>query len=103
MEWPEWEILDYVADDAYEKATGEEDGLWRVLEERGIDLPINPDPEDDGIDEGQTRRARRLPRLSAAFPPADTEEGALSMEDFINERRAKMGRRNVPTPPLPNV
>ncbi|WP_181871107.1 DUF4240 domain-containing protein [Sphaerisporangium album] len=88
---PEWEILDYVADDAYERATGEKDGLWRVLEERGIDLPVNPAPDDDGVDEGQAQRARSLPRLSQAFPPADTTEGALSMEDVLDRHLAKVG------------
>ncbi|MEU9886933.1 DUF4240 domain-containing protein [Sphaerisporangium sp. NPDC051011] len=65
---PEWEILDYVANDAYERVTGEEYGLWRVLEERGIDLPRNPAPADDGIEGGQAEHARYLPRLCAAFP-----------------------------------
>ncbi|WP_214415271.1 DUF4240 domain-containing protein [Sphaerisporangium fuscum] len=65
LEPPEWELLDYVADEAYERATGEEDGLARTLEEQGIELPINPEPPDDDPDAGQSISARKLPLLAA--------------------------------------
>lgn len=36
--WPEWELLNlnYVARNAYERATGEEDGLDNALEAQGL-------------------------------------------------------------------
>jgi hypothetical protein len=70
-EAPQWEALDYVAEDAYARATGADDGLSRLLEERGIDLPVNPEPADDGLPGSQAERARGLPRLSRLFPDED--------------------------------
>jgi hypothetical protein len=35
-EWPEWELLNYVARNAYERATGQEDGLDNALEAQGL-------------------------------------------------------------------
>ncbi|MCT9933450.1 DUF4240 domain-containing protein [Planotetraspora sp. A-T 1434] len=69
-EWeePQWEVLDYVAERAYERVTGEEDGLANALWRRGIDLAVNPEPPDDGLPGGQAERAGRLPRLSRLFP-----------------------------------
>ena len=72
-EWqePQWEALDYVAEDAYERATGGEQALADVLEERGIELAVDPSPPDDDLPGGQAEHASRLPRLSALFPDED--------------------------------
>ncbi|MFJ6569114.1 DUF4240 domain-containing protein [Streptomyces sp. NPDC091292] len=67
--WPEWESLDYVAAEAFELLTGEEDGLEAALEAEGVDLPCNPEPEGEHGDAGNGEEAaRRLPRLSRMFP-----------------------------------
>ncbi|MFF9348180.1 DUF4240 domain-containing protein [Streptomyces sp. NPDC014734] len=70
-EWPDAEALDYVAGEAFDLATGEEDGFEGALEAAGLDLPCCPEPDDaewDVADAGEV--ARRLPRLSRMFPPA---------------------------------
>ncbi|MFF2846540.1 DUF4240 domain-containing protein [Streptomyces sp. NPDC058001] len=67
--WPEWESLDYVAGEAFEELTGEEDGLEDALEAEGIELPCNPEPEGETWDvRNSAEAARRLPRLSRMFP-----------------------------------
>lgn len=65
-EWPEWELLNYVARNAYERATGEEDGLDNALEAQGLHRICDAAPQDDPWnydDPGQ--RLARLPRLTA--------------------------------------
>ncbi|WP_433825406.1 DUF4240 domain-containing protein [Actinoplanes sp. CA-015351] len=60
-EWPEWESLAYVADQAYEAITGDEDALHEALTARGARIrsdPLKPD----------WSRPRRYPRLEALFP-----------------------------------
>ncbi|MEV4483620.1 DUF4240 domain-containing protein [Micromonospora coxensis] len=67
-EWPEWECLDYVADEAYERITGEE-GLDEAVEARGRELSSSPDPIDERWDlDDRVELARRYPRLAALFP-----------------------------------
>ena len=65
-EWPDWESLDDVAEDAYEDAT---DGdLERVLLERGHDFRLSPQPSDvpwDFADDEEMER--RYPRLAKIF------------------------------------
>ncbi|MFF4173359.1 DUF4240 domain-containing protein [Streptomyces sp. NPDC001744] len=73
-EWPEWEELDYVAQDAYDELTGrtDDDGeafLDAVEEAAGI-----VDEEEGEAEEDEERGAfrpegRALPRLTALFPP----------------------------------
>lgn len=63
-EWPEWELLSYVARNACERATGEEDGLDDALAARGLHRICDAAPQDDRWnydDPGQ--RLARLPRL----------------------------------------
>lgn len=65
-EWPEWELLNYVAHNACERATGKEDGLDNALEAQGLHRICDAAPEDDTWnydDPGQ--RLARLPRLTA--------------------------------------
>jgi hypothetical protein len=65
-EWPEWELLNYVARNAYQRATGEEDELDNALEAQGLHRICDAAPEDDPWnydDPGQ--RLARLPRLTA--------------------------------------
>ncbi|HEX5598663.1 MAG TPA: DUF4240 domain-containing protein [Micromonosporaceae bacterium] len=71
-EWPDWEALDYVAGEAYEQVTGKEHGLDEVLETRGHDSPLSPDPVDDpwNFDDPQ-EVSRRLPRVARMFPVHD--------------------------------
>ncbi|MDH6580570.1 DUF4240 domain-containing protein [Kitasatospora sp. MAP5-34] len=77
-EWPEWESLDYVAAEAFEELTGEEDGLDDALAAAGLDLPACPEPTGDPWDvRNAAEAARRLPRLSTLFPlPAGPSWGA---------------------------
>lgn len=62
-EWPEWESLNYVALEAYELVTEDEDGLDNALEARGLERVCDPEPDDDPRDEAE--RAALLPRLAA--------------------------------------
>ncbi|MFI0451744.1 DUF4240 domain-containing protein [Actinomadura sp. 6N118] len=64
-EWPGWESMNYVALDAYDRATGEEEGLEDALEERGLYRICDAFPEDErwDYDDIEQRRAR-LPRLT---------------------------------------
>lgn len=68
-EWPDWESLDDVAEDAYEEAT---DGdLERVLLERGYDFRLSPEPPDSPFDfEDEAEMASRYPRLTALLSAA---------------------------------
>ena len=65
-EWPGWESLDEVAEDAYEEAT---DGdLERVLLDRGHDFRLSPQPRDVSWDfEDDEEMERRYPRLTKIF------------------------------------
>jgi hypothetical protein len=65
-EWPEWELLNYVALEAHERATGEEEGLDDALEAQGRERVCDAEPEDEpwDYDDAAQRRAR-LPRLAA--------------------------------------
>ncbi|MFR9777291.1 DUF4240 domain-containing protein [Micromonospora sp. MS34] len=68
-EWPDWEGLDYVADEAYERIAGEEGGLDDVVEARGVELRSSPDPVDEEWDVNDPAElAHRYPRLAALFP-----------------------------------
>ena len=65
-EWPEWESLNYVARNAYERATGEEDGLDNALEAQGLHRISDAAPEDDPWNyDDPDQRNTRLPRLTA--------------------------------------
>lgn len=65
-EWPEWEWLNSVAEDAYARVTGEEYGLDEALEARGLDRVIDPEPAGEPWDhESAEERAARIPRLAA--------------------------------------
>ncbi|WP_329089556.1 MULTISPECIES: DUF4240 domain-containing protein [unclassified Streptosporangium] len=66
--WPEWEALSYVAAGAYEEVTGEEDGVYDAMEERGHTNQSNPEPT--GLSwrlRDSEAVAQRLPRLSRVF------------------------------------
>lgn len=68
-EWPEWELLNYAAVEAYDQATGESEGIYEVVEARGHDVPEDPDPTGDAWDyDDPAELRRRLPRLSGLFP-----------------------------------
>jgi Protein of unknown function (DUF4240) len=65
-EWPEWELLNYVALRAYRRATGEEDGLDNALAAQGLRRICDAAPKDDewNFDDPDQRNAK-LPRLTA--------------------------------------
>ena len=65
-EWPEWELLNYVALTAYRRATGEEEGLDNALIAQGLRRICDAAPEDDqwNYDDPDQRHAK-LPRLTA--------------------------------------
>jgi hypothetical protein len=65
-EWPDWEVLNYVARIACERVTGDENGLDDALEARGLHRISDVHPRDnpwDFDDPGQ--RYARLPRLAS--------------------------------------
>jgi Protein of unknown function (DUF4240) len=64
-EWPDWELLNYVARNAYERVTSEEDGLDNALEAQGLHRICGAAPEDEpwNYDDLEQRLAR-LPRLT---------------------------------------
>ncbi|MQY06970.1 DUF4240 domain-containing protein [Actinomadura macrotermitis] len=64
-EWPDWESMNYIALYAYERATGEEEGLEHALEARGLQRICNASPTDErwDYDDIEQRRAK-LPRLT---------------------------------------
>jgi hypothetical protein len=65
-EWPEWELLNYVALYAYSRATGERDGLDNALRAQGLRRICDAVPEDDRWDyDDPDLTHARLPRLSA--------------------------------------
>lgn len=65
-EWPEWELLNYVALYAYRRATGEEDGLDNALESQGLRRICDAAPEDDPWNyDDPDQRHLKLPRLTA--------------------------------------
>ncbi|MCG5220332.1 DUF4240 domain-containing protein [Streptosporangium sp. KLBMP 9127] len=68
-EWPEWEALSYVAARAYEEATGEEEGIYDAMAERGHTNQSDPNPTGLSWNlRDSTAVALRLPRLSRMFP-----------------------------------
>ncbi|TWP49511.1 DUF4240 domain-containing protein [Lentzea tibetensis] len=67
-DWPDWESLDYVAGEAFRRATGQEEGLERLLEARGHSSRSSPDPVGVSWDFDDPAEVRgRLPRLSELF------------------------------------
>lgn len=65
-EWPEWELLNYVARNAYERATGDEHGLDNALEAQGLHRICDAAPQDDPWNyDDPGHRLARLPRLTA--------------------------------------
>jgi hypothetical protein len=68
-DWPQWELLDYVARRVYARRTGQEEGLYDALDERGEQSYASPHPSDRAwdIDDPEEQR-RRLPRLAQMFP-----------------------------------
>lgn len=65
-EFPEWELLNYAASEAYEMATGVEGGLDEALEDRGLERAFDADPDGEPWDhESAAERRTRFPRLSA--------------------------------------
>jgi uncharacterized protein DUF4240 len=65
-EWPEWELLNYAALEAYELATGDANALDDDLDARGLGRVCDPSPEGDSWDyESPTEREALIPRLSA--------------------------------------
>lgn len=71
-EWPDWEALDYVAERAYARITGDEDGLEGALAARGRDVSMSPDPQDPEWELADPDElTRRFPRLVELFPLPD--------------------------------
>lgn len=68
-EWPEWEELDYVAQDAFDELTGQEDdegdefldAVEELADERG-------EREEDDVPLGSRPEGLAIPRLTALFP-----------------------------------
>ncbi|BAJ32198.1 MULTISPECIES: DUF4240 domain-containing protein [Kitasatospora] len=67
-DFPDWESVDYCAQEAYERLTGEEDGLEEAMEAIGHDSPCNAGFADPAWTSEES--AARLPRLTALFADA---------------------------------
>jgi hypothetical protein len=90
-EWPRWEALSYVAWEAYEQVTGEEEGLYDAMEARGHHSPTGPHPTGEDWDvQDPAEAARRLPRLSWMFPLTNRaprqQRGHAVLERLLAER-----------------
>jgi hypothetical protein len=63
-EWPGWEELDYVSENAY----GDADELFGALKRRGHQFRSSPAPADERWDlTDQAELDRRYPQLTALF------------------------------------
>ncbi|MFF8508263.1 DUF4240 domain-containing protein [Streptomyces sp. NPDC015492] len=79
-EWPEWEALDYVAQDAFDELTGQEDDCGEefddAVDERAEELAdeLSGDFGEEWEEGGEPRGSRpegvAIPRLTALFPLA---------------------------------
>ncbi|MEU5877724.1 DUF4240 domain-containing protein [Spirillospora sp. NPDC047279] len=90
-DWPGWESLNYSARVAYDKVTGEVEGIFDAMEARGHLSGSDPDPSGERWDfEDPAEAARRLPRLSTVFPLSDQSErdrrGQEAFEQLLAER-----------------
>jgi hypothetical protein len=69
-DWPNWELLNYVASKAYEQFTDAEDGLYDELETQGHQIRSGPRPHGTSRDlHKPDDYQRQYPRLSRLFPP----------------------------------
>jgi len=88
-EWPDWELLDYVAAEAYEQITeGAGDDFEDLLDTAGSTGLASPDPVGEQWDfEDAAGNAQRLPRVSALFPLSPIEDrdahGKAIFDDFL--------------------
>jgi hypothetical protein len=92
-EWPQWESLDYVANQAHERRTGREDSLDDALKARGYEYRCgsSPDPSDAGWNfDDPSAVIRRLPRLSRLFTlsprSARAARGKAALAQVLAER-----------------
>ncbi|MEU1228669.1 DUF4240 domain-containing protein [Streptomyces sp. NPDC005828] len=73
-EWPEWEELDYVAQDAWDELTGQEDDhgeeFLDAVEEAEDAAEAAGEWEEDESPRGSRPEGLAIPRLTALFPPA---------------------------------
>ncbi|MER5311076.1 DUF4240 domain-containing protein [Streptomyces sp. NPDC002773] len=73
-EWPEWEELDYVAQDAFDELTGQEDDdgeeFLDAVEEAAEELAdeLSAEWEEDDEPRGSRPEGEAIPRLTALFP-----------------------------------
>lgn len=64
-EWPEWELLNYVALNAYQRATGQAEGLDEALEAQGHPRICDASPQDEPWNNDDPDQCRtRFPRLT---------------------------------------
>ncbi|MFE0649640.1 DUF4240 domain-containing protein [Streptomyces sp. NPDC059534] len=66
-EWPEWEELDYVAQDAFDELTGQEDDEGDAFLDAVEELA--GEREEDEVPWGSRPEGLAIPRLAALFPP----------------------------------
>ncbi|MEU5726014.1 DUF4240 domain-containing protein [Micromonospora sp. NPDC047738] len=77
-EWPDWECLDYVADEAYERITGAPESLDDAVSARGRELRSSPQPGDEAWAVSDLAElSRRYPRLAALFPLSGRGRGSV--------------------------
>jgi len=93
-EWPDWELLDYAATEAHERATGEEqDAFQALLGQAGSKGQAAPNPQGERWDfEDAEQNARRLPRITAMFPLSPIAERDARGKQLFDEFLAESGQ-----------
>lgn len=93
-DWPDWELLDYVAAEAYERITGGDgDDFEDLLSAAGASGQASPEPSGESWDfEDPAENARRLPKVSALFPLSPIEERDARTEAVFADFLAQSGQ-----------
>lgn len=76
-EWPEWELLNYVALNAHELATGQEDGLDNALEAQGLHRVCDAFPQGRTMGLRQHRPGAGQGSHDSRLYSADVEGSSL--------------------------
>lgn len=83
--------MNYLARNAYDLVTGQDEGIFDAMEARGHHSGHDPDPTGDRWDfEDPAEAGRRLPRLSQIFPLTNRSErdrrGRAAFERLLAEK-----------------
>lgn len=85
-EWPGWESLNYVAAEAYERLTGDNDGFYDELRRSSGDSRAHETLTDENWDfDDPAEAGLRLPKITMLFPQTEHQ----SRQQFDQELSAK--------------